>query len=71
MSSVAADTVAGRPSSRPSLDRKPNRTTVLLFLGLLAIGVGFTGYSLVSDISRGACRSAWRCCPSSCWESRC
>jgi PiT family inorganic phosphate transporter len=51
MSSVAADTVAGRPSSRPSLDRKPNRTTVLLFLGLLAIGVGFTGYSLVSDIS--------------------
>ena len=51
MSSVAADTVAVRPSSRPSLDRKPNRTTVLLFLGLLAIGVGFTGYSLVSDIS--------------------
>jgi PiT family inorganic phosphate transporter len=51
MSSVAADTVAVRPSSRPSLDRKPNRSTVLLFLGLLALGVGFTGYSLVSDIS--------------------
>jgi PiT family inorganic phosphate transporter len=50
MSSVAADTLAA-PASRPILDRKPSRTTLLLFLLLLLIGVGYSGYSLVSDIS--------------------
>jgi PiT family inorganic phosphate transporter len=55
MSSVAAQTIAPeRPSAseRPILDLKPNRSTVLLFLILLLIGVGYTGYSLIHDVSR-------------------
>jgi PiT family inorganic phosphate transporter len=55
MSSVAAQTIAPeRPSAseRPTLDLKPNRSTVLLFLILLAIGVGYTGYSLIHDVDR-------------------
>src|SRR6516225_8664637 len=48
MSSVAAHTVA----ARPVLDRKPSPGTILLFLLLLLIGVGYTGYSLVSDVNR-------------------
>jgi PiT family inorganic phosphate transporter len=50
MSSVAASSVAA-PSARPVLDRKPSRTTVAVFLVLLAIGVVYTGYSLSSDIN--------------------
>src|SRR5215469_4619701 len=49
MSSVAAPTV---PATRPTLDQKPSFGTVLLFLILLAIGVGYTGYSLVTDVNR-------------------
>jgi inorganic phosphate transporter, PiT family len=49
MSSVAAETVA---AARPTLDHKPSRPTVLLFLVLLLIGVGYTGYSLVTDVNR-------------------
>jgi len=49
MSSVAAHTV---PAARPTLDRRPSRPTVLLFLTLLLIGVGYTGYSLVNDVNR-------------------
>jgi inorganic phosphate transporter, PiT family len=48
MSSVAAQTVA---AARPTLDRRPSRATVLLFLILLVIGVGYTGYSLVNDVN--------------------
>jgi len=51
MSSVAADTLLATPaSSRPMLDRKPSRSTIIAFLVLLLIGVGYTGYSLVNDI---------------------
>jgi len=50
MSSVAAETLA-TPASRPMLDRKPSRPTVLLFVLLLAIGVGYTGYSLISEVN--------------------
>jgi len=49
MSSVAAETVR---AARPTLDQKPSRTTVLLFLILLLIGVGYTGYSLVIDVNK-------------------
>jgi inorganic phosphate transporter, PiT family len=52
--SVAADSVASRPASRPVLDRKPGRTTSVLFLVLLIVGVGYSGYSLVTDISSAA-----------------
>jgi PiT family inorganic phosphate transporter len=51
MSSAAAPTVAAPPASRPKLDHKPARGTILLFLTLLAIGVGYTGYSVVSDVT--------------------
>jgi inorganic phosphate transporter, PiT family len=50
MSSVAAQTLA-TPASRPILDRKPSRATILLFLLLLAIGVGYTGFSLINDVN--------------------
>ena len=49
MSSVAAHTIA---ADRPTLDQKPSRSTMLLFLILLIIGVGYTGFSLVSDVNR-------------------
>jgi PiT family inorganic phosphate transporter len=52
MSSTAETLPA--PSSaavRPSLDRKSGPGTRLLFLVLVLIGVGYTGFSLVSDIS--------------------
>jgi len=49
MSSVAAQTVG---AARPTLDKKPSRSTVLLFLILLLIGVGYTGYSLVTDVNK-------------------
>jgi len=49
MSSVAADTVS--TYTRPVLDRKPSRSTVILFLVLAAIGVGYTTFSLVGDIN--------------------
>src|SRR5215470_10224131 len=52
MSSVAAQTVAAVAADRPTLDRTPSRSTVLLFLILLLIGVGYTGYSLVTDVNR-------------------
>jgi len=50
MSSVAAHTVPV-PAARPVLDRKPSAGTVLTFLVLLAIGIGYTGYSLVHDVN--------------------
>jgi inorganic phosphate transporter, PiT family len=53
MSSVAAQTVA-IPASRPHLDRKPSATTIFIFLALLVVGVGYTGFSLVHDISGAA-----------------
>jgi inorganic phosphate transporter, PiT family len=49
MSSVAAEGVV--PTSRPNLDRKPGRLTSLLFLVLLALGIGYAGYSLISDVT--------------------
>ncbi len=39
------------PASRPRLDHKPGPLTALLFVGLLASGLLFTGWSLVSDVS--------------------
>ncbi|HEY2276551.1 MAG TPA: inorganic phosphate transporter, partial [Steroidobacteraceae bacterium] len=50
MSSTAESLVA--PSaSRPVLDRTPSFGTQMVFLVLLVVGVGYTGYSLISDIS--------------------
>src|SRR5579863_2918244 len=52
MSSVAAETVAAPSDTRPTLDRKSGPGTIALFLLLLAAGLGYTAYSLVSDVSR-------------------
>src|SRR5215469_15479397 len=54
---TAADAIAAPSSVRPSLDRKSSPGTRLLFLALVVIGVGYAGYSLVSDISGTAARS--------------
>ncbi len=50
MSSVAVESLPAS-SSRPSLDRKPGMGTIFVFLALLALGIGYTGWSLVNDIS--------------------
>ncbi len=48
------------PSSRPHLDKKPGPVTAVIFIGLLAIGLLFTGYSLVDDVTRaGASATTW------------
>ncbi|HVH84649.1 MAG TPA: inorganic phosphate transporter, partial [Steroidobacteraceae bacterium] len=48
--SSAAETLAA-PAARPVLDRKSSPGTRLIFLALLVVGIGYSGYSLVSDIS--------------------
>jgi len=48
MNTAAAATV---PSSRPRLDSKPSPFTGFIFLALLVIGLAYTAYSLVVDIS--------------------
>jgi inorganic phosphate transporter, PiT family len=50
MSSVA-ESLPSPASSRPMLDRKPSRPAMLVFLVLLVVGVGYTGFSLVNDIN--------------------
>ena len=57
-------TSAGMPgratASRPHLDKKPGPVTAVVFVGLLAIGLLFTGYSLVNDVSEaGAVATTW------------
>jgi PiT family inorganic phosphate transporter len=54
---TAADALAAPSAVRPSLDRRSGPGTRLLFLALVVIGVGYAGYSLVSDISGTAARS--------------
>jgi inorganic phosphate transporter, PiT family len=47
-------------AARPQLDHKINPTTVIIFIALLAIGVGYTCYSLVSDVGASGMRvSQW------------
>src|SRR5215468_10309106 len=50
MSSVAAETIASPRPSRPSLDRKPSRTAITIFLALLIVGATYAAYSLTHDI---------------------
>jgi len=49
--SSTADSLAAPPASRPILDRKSSLSTRMVFLVLLVVGIGYTGYSLVNDIS--------------------
>jgi PiT family inorganic phosphate transporter len=47
-------------SSRPSLDHKNGPLTAIIFIGVLSVGLFFTGYSLFSDISdAGGQVTAW------------
>ncbi|CAN5804916.1 inorganic phosphate transporter [soil metagenome] len=47
-------------SSRPKLDSKPGPVTLIVFVGLLAIGLLFTAWSLVSDVrDAGASPVTW------------
>ncbi|MBV8343157.1 MAG: inorganic phosphate transporter, partial [Gammaproteobacteria bacterium] len=48
--SVATESLPAHSTARPHLDQRPGRATVLLFLTLLLVGVGFTIYSLSTDI---------------------
>jgi len=54
MSSVAAESLNHSATVRPSLERRHASGTILLFLALLALGVAYTSYSLVSDIGSTA-----------------
>ena len=56
--SSAVDTLAAPPASRPILERKSSLSTRMVFLVLLVVGIGYTGYSLVSDISGANTRAA-------------
>ena len=50
-SAVESLAIPSSAAARPTLDRKPGPLTQLLFLALVLVGVGYTGLSLVSDIS--------------------
>jgi hypothetical protein len=64
---TASTAAAGLPvypapakGSRPHLDKKPGPVTAVVFVGLLAIGLLFTGYSLVNDVTEaGALATTW------------
>jgi inorganic phosphate transporter, PiT family len=42
------------PASRPRFDSKTGPVTAIIFVGLLAVGLLYTGYSLISDVSGSA-----------------
>jgi hypothetical protein len=43
--------IGGEGAARPQLDRKPSSAVALVFIGLLAAGVCFSAYNLISDIA--------------------
>jgi len=52
--SAAAAMPSSPPASRPKLDHKTGPVTAIVFVGLLAAGLLFTGYSLVSDVTEAS-----------------
>jgi len=50
-STMQAATDAATAHARPNLDHRPGKLTWFVFLLLLVVGVGYTGYSLVHDVS--------------------
>ncbi len=57
-SGISAPAATAPQAARPQLDRKTEPGTAILFLTLLAIGVGYTCYSLVSDVGASGMRSS-------------
>jgi PiT family inorganic phosphate transporter len=57
MSANAASISAPVPDRRPQLDHKPSPVTAIVFVGLLAVGLLFTAYSLVSDVHAAGVRT--------------
>jgi inorganic phosphate transporter, PiT family len=59
-STASAALPSTAPSARPHLDHKPSPVTAVIFVGLLAVGLLFTAYSLVSDVTEaGAKTTTW------------
>jgi PiT family inorganic phosphate transporter len=48
--SIATPLHVTAPTSRPRLDHRPGPVTAIVFVGLLAIGLLYTGYSLMTDV---------------------
>ncbi len=63
MTTLAKQTPLSSPASaasRPKLDSRPNPVTMIVFVGLLAAGLLYTAWSLVSDVSAsGAPTTTW------------
>ena len=55
-----ASLAAGAASSKPHLDQKSGPLTGVVFVGLLAAGLLFAGWSLIGDVNdAGAGTTAW------------
>ena len=60
MNDIASVTLSGSAVARPQLNRKSGPVTAIIFLGMLAVGLIFAGYSLVTDVSEAGGRTvAW------------
>ncbi len=57
MNTATATLPAAPQASKPQLDHKPGPVTAIVFIGLLAVGLLFTGYSLVTDVSEAGGRT--------------
>src|SRR5947209_8596657 len=50
-SSMADDAAPVQPAARPNLDKGFNPLTMILFFGILAVGLLFVAYSIYADVS--------------------
>ena len=58
--SFSATAQAPTSSARPQLDKKPSAFTLVIFFGVLAIGLLFTAYSLMRDVKEvGTVVTTW------------
>jgi len=57
MNTTTAALHAAHGNSKPRLDHKPGPVTAVIFVGLLAAGLLFTGWSLVSDVGETGART--------------
>ena len=53
-------TAGAHPSTKPHLDQKSGPLTSIIFIGLLAVGLLFAGWSLIGDVAdTGAVTTTW------------